>query len=158
MPWIPMRSRRVSPASLALALTFAGLVGCRGVEQSGSATGGTLIIANPADPDILFPPLMQNLQSKQVVDLLFDHLAEVGDDLNIVGDRGFSARLAQKWSWAPDSMSIAFQLDPRARWHDGQPVRASDVRFSFAVCTDSIVASPMRQLLSNVDSVSTPDS
>ena len=29
-----------------------------------------------------------------------------------------------KWTWAPDSLSIAFSLDPRARWHDGKPVTA----------------------------------
>ena len=47
------------------------------------------------------------------------------------GDSGFRSQLATRWSWAADSLSIAFVIDSLALWHDGKPVTASDVKFSF---------------------------
>lgn len=35
-------------------------------------------------------------------------------------------------SWQQDGTEITFQLDPAAKWHDGQPVTADDVVFTFA--------------------------
>jgi peptide/nickel transport system substrate-binding protein len=55
-------------------------------------------------------------------------------------------------------MSIAFHIDPAARFHDGVPVRSSDVRYSLKTINDPALASPNAQLLTNIDSISTPDS
>ncbi len=125
---------------------------------AGEATGGTVIITTPTDAGTLFPPLADDQVSRWVVDQLFDRLAELKQDLITVGDKGFSPRLAKSWTWAPDSLSIAFSLDPRARWHDGKPVTANDVRYTFKTFTDSAVASPIAPQLSNIDSVSVRDS
>jgi peptide/nickel transport system substrate-binding protein len=125
---------------------------------SNAAYGGTIVIATAADADVLFPPLMASIQGKQVTDFIFEHLAEVGQDLNTVGDAGFAPRLAERWEWAPDSLSIAFHIDPRARWHDGVPVRAADVRFTHRLYTDPAVGSPTAPLLESIDSVSVRDS
>jgi peptide/nickel transport system substrate-binding protein len=95
---------------------------------------------------------------RMVQDMVFDRLAEIDSSLGTIGDRGFAPRLARKWTWAPDSMSIAFELDPNARWHDGKPVTAADVRYSFTVFTDPKVGSPVAPTLANLDSVSVRDS
>ena len=92
-----------------------------------------------------------------VVGLVFDRLADISDKLETAGDKTFTPRLAKSWAWAPDSLSIAFSIDPRARWHDGKPVTAADVRYSFKVFTDSAVAATAGPLLANVDSVSVRD-
>jgi len=39
--------------------------------------------------------------------------------------------LAEDWETAPDGRSIAFHLVKNATWHDGKPVTAEDVVFSF---------------------------
>jgi peptide/nickel transport system substrate-binding protein len=121
-------------------------------------TGGTVIVATPGDASDIFPPLVNDANGRMVQDLVFDRLAEIGDDMNTIGDKTFRPRLAKSWTWAPDSMSIAFSLDPRARWHDGKPVTASDVRYSFKVFTDPKLASPAAEVLANLDSVSVKDS
>jgi peptide/nickel transport system substrate-binding protein len=123
-----------------------------------AAAGGTLVIATVGDADVLVPPLTLYLQGAQVVSQLFDRLAEIGPELNTVGDAGFRPRLARGWTWAADSLSVRFALDPRARWHDGRPVTGRDVAFSFRTYTDPRVASPAAALLADVDSVSVPDS
>ncbi|MBV9881352.1 MAG: peptide ABC transporter substrate-binding protein [Gemmatirosa sp.] len=154
------RAGRPAPL-LGVVLLLALLAGCRGSDSRAAASGedgGTVVVSVPAEPNTLFPPLVSGTQAIAIVAQVFDRLAEIGDSLNAVGDAGFRPRLARSWKWAPDSLSIAFSLDPRARWHDGQPVRASDVAFSFAVNADPATGSPVAALLGNIDSVSTADS
>src|SRR5687768_2874220 len=143
-------------------LRFAALIllaACVGTEgPAPSSSGGTLVISAGATPDVLIPGVTASALGNQISDLVFDRLAEIGDSLNIVGDRGFTPRLADRWSWSADSLSIAFHVNPRARWHDGQPVRAEDVRFTFESNRDSTMGSSAFALLGNVDSVTAPDS
>lgn len=144
------------------ALRFAGLlvvVACVGTEgPPPKPSGGTLVISTAGDPDLLIPGLTASIQGTQITDLVHDRLADIGDSLNIIGDGGFTPRLADKWTWARDSLSIAFHIDERARWHDGRPVRADDVRFTFDSNKDTTLASGVGALLTNIDSVTTPDS
>lgn len=128
------------------------------LQGSAAASGGTVVIATTAEPDALFPPITATIQGRQVTELLFDNLAQVGTEMNSLGDAGFEPRLAQRWTWAPDSLSIAFHLNPEAAWHDGRPVRASDVVFSFRTYSDSIIGSPVAAQLVQIDSISARDS
>jgi len=116
-----------------------------------------MIVTVPAEPSTLFPPLLSGTQGAAIVGVLFDRLAEIGDGLETYGDRGFQPRLATSWSWSNDSLSIAFALDSLARWHDGQPVTAEDVRYTFRVYTSDSLVVELRSLLGNIDSVSVRD-
>ncbi|MGH7651845.1 MAG: peptide ABC transporter substrate-binding protein [Gemmatimonadaceae bacterium] len=131
--------------------------GCHNGEDA-SQVGGTISISASADADALLPPLTLSLQGKQVSDQIFDNLAEIGPNLSAVGDVGFTPKLARAWSWAPDSASVEFQINPAARWHDGMPVRAEDVKFTYGLVKDTTLGSPLSSNLDNVDSVSLPDS
>lgn len=144
-------------------LLSASAIGCSGGDlppdgAADSEDGGTLVISTGGDPDILFPPLTSTIPGKVINDLVFDHLAEIGDSLNTVGDAGFEPRLARSWEWARDSMFIAFRLDPAAKWHDGVSVSAGDVRFTHRVYSDSANGSPFASVVANIDSVSVRDS
>ena len=151
-------------ASMRAALSLSLLSACAGAPDSKSPTeterriGGDIVISAAADADNLFPPLTLSIQGKQIGDQIFDLLAQVGDSLNTVGDAGFQPRLAKSWSWSADSLSISLALDPAARWHDGLPVRAEDVRFSYQLVKDPATASVLSANLEDVDSVSAPDS
>jgi peptide/nickel transport system substrate-binding protein len=138
------------------------LAGCRDVQQQPAAgpndVGGTMVMAAPSEPTTILPPLIVSINDRQLSDLLYDRLAEIGDDLNTVGDKGFKKQLAERWEWAADSMSIVFHLDPRARWHDGVPVRASDVRYSLRLIKDPALGSSATPLVSNIDSIAVRDS
>ena len=134
------------------------LASCAGREASVSnaETGGTVVVVVPGDAHTFFPPHIEEGIGAAVREQLYERLADMGDDMNTVGDKGYTPRLADRWEWAPDSLSIAFHIDPRARWHDGQPVRANDVRFSYRLFTDPKVGSTTD--IPNVDSVSVRDS
>ncbi|MEP7384583.1 MAG: peptide ABC transporter substrate-binding protein [Gemmatimonadota bacterium] len=150
-----VRMRYSAPIAVALS---AFVVACGSNESAVAAGGGTVIIAVAADADNLHPAVIEHLVEKQVVDQLFEPLAAPPASMNTVGDAGFEPRLAQRWSWAPDSLSIAFSLDPRAKWHDGVPVRAEDVRFSVELLKDAVVASRQASGLDGVDSATVRDS
>jgi peptide/nickel transport system substrate-binding protein len=136
------------------------LVACSEKSQrpSGPATNGTLVIATSGEVKGLFPPLMGSVSSRQIEEQIYDYLAVVGPDLNTFGDKGFLPRLAESWTWSGDSLSIAFKINSRARWHDGVAADAADVRYTYGVYTNPAVASPDASELSNIDSVTTPDS
>jgi peptide/nickel transport system substrate-binding protein len=131
---------------------------CSDNTRAGSDTGGTMVIVTTADADILFPPLVTSALGRPVTELIYDYLAEVGTDMNTIGDKGFRPQLAKSWRWSPDSLSIAFRIDSAARWHDGTPVRADDVRFTYSVYTDTTVASATAGQIADIDSVTAPDS
>ena len=137
-------------------LLIAACVGTEGPPPK--STGGTLVISAVGDPDLLIPALTSSVVGTQITDLVHDRLADIGDSLNIVGDEGFSPRLSDSWTWGRDSLSIAFHIDTRARWHDGRPVRSEDVSFTFESFTDPTLGSSVSALLTNIDSVTAPDS
>jgi peptide/nickel transport system substrate-binding protein len=123
-----------------------------------SDLGGSLVIALPVEPGTLMPPLLNLSQEKGIADQVYDMLADIGANVNTLGDEGWTPRLAESWQWSADSLSIAFRIHPDARWHDGRKVSSADVRFSLELYKDPRVGSRFARGLADVDSVSTPDS
>jgi peptide/nickel transport system substrate-binding protein len=121
-------------------------------------TGGTLVISTTADPGTLFPPLTGSVQAKQITEQIYDYLADVGPEMNTRGDKGFRPQLTDGWRWSSDSLSLSFHINPRARWHDGFAVTSRDVSFTFALNKNPAVAGSAQSELSNIDSVTAPDS
>jgi peptide/nickel transport system substrate-binding protein len=146
--------------SLTGALSLAGAAACGGGDDRSPTTGdvgGTLVVVMPAEPGTLFPPQVTGTQGSAVISAIFGKLADIGPALETYGDAGFQPRLARSWQWAADSLSIAFTLDSAAHWHDGAPLRATDVTYTFRVYTNDSVGADAKSLLSNIDSVTAPD-
>src|SRR5215207_462358 len=80
----PRRSLlRAARWTSAATLAVLALAGCRDVQQQPAAgpedIGGTMVIASPSEPSTLLPSLMTMIIEKQITDLLFDRLAEIGN-------------------------------------------------------------------------------
>jgi len=131
-------------------------------EHSGSTAsgelGGTLVISTTGDPGTLFPPLILTTQGKQISEQIYDYLADVGPEMNTRGEKGFRPQLTDGWRWSSDSLSLAFHVNPRARWHDGKPVSAHDVTFTFALNKNPALGGMFLRELTNIDSVTASDS
>ena len=125
--------------------------------RAAGPTGGTLVILATGDADVLFPPASAVTTGADVAGLIFSRLADLTFDLNTVDDAGFRPQLARSWTHE-GPRTLVFHLDPRARWHDGVPVRAADVAFSFRVYRDTLVNSRFRPNLDAIDSVTVRDS
>jgi peptide/nickel transport system substrate-binding protein len=139
-------------------LALGALVACGIGDRDSGDAGGTMIITVGAEPDALLPITTTSVAGNQIADIIFERLAEPGDEMNTNGDGGFVPELAESWTWAPDSLSIAFKVHPDAKWHDDVPVTARDVAFSFDVHKDPEVGSSVLPLLARIDSVTVRDS
>lgn len=144
--------KRWSPVFGAAAL----LAGCSEAPRCPGDWCGTIVVT-AADPDVLFPPTTQVDVGAAITDLMFLKLADLGPALSFSGDSGFVPQLAQRWSW-DNPRTVRFILNPAARWHDGRPVRADDVTFTFEIYRDTLVNAPARPLLENITSVTAEDS
>lgn len=67
--------------------------------------------------------------------------------------------LAREWSLAPDGRELRVQLRSDSTWHDGQPVRAQDVVFTFELLADPEAGSRQAGVMGSIEpqGVSAPD-
>jgi len=91
---------------------------------------GTIVIVMGREPSTPVPTLLGQKSNNDVADLLFLRLARPGRGLITTDEKSFEPELARSWT-RRDSLTLVFELDPRARWHDGRPVTARDVVWSF---------------------------
>jgi peptide/nickel transport system substrate-binding protein len=117
---------RCSPLTWALVL-----VPFTAAPGSSQTASGTLVIAVARDISAPIPTLWTDQANREISDLMFLRLADLGPALNTSDEKTFVPRLARSWT-RRDSVTLVFELDPRARWHDGAPVTSRDVVFSFA--------------------------
>lgn len=95
------------------------------------AQQGTLAMGIRQDATIPVPYLGPATAGNALVtDQLFLRLTGLGTSGVTVGDDVMVPELARRW-FRQDSLTVDFELDPRARWHDGTPVTARDVVFGW---------------------------
>lgn len=113
---------------------------------------GTMVIVFGQEATLPIPTLARGKANQDVADLLFLRLMRIGPELVTAGDRGFVPELARSFA-RHDSLTLVFDLDSRARWHDGRPVTANDVVFAFARGRDPAIDPSHALLLRNLTSV-----
>lgn len=91
---------------------------------------GTIVIVVGAEATTPVPLIPMSQANGDVQGLLFLRLARLDSTRTTIGDRAFEPELAASWT-RRDSVTLVFDLDPRARWHDGRPVTARDVAHTF---------------------------
>ena len=120
------RHRRVVFLHL-LRVTLAGSLPVALAAQAAPAIPGTIVILEPREATAPVPLLWNNdAVNREISDQLFLRLAELGPKRNTSDEKSFEPRLARRWQRV-DSLTLSFDLDPRARWHDGTPVTSGDV-------------------------------
>ena len=78
-----------------------------------------------------YPNIVTHLAKSSGMSLLFDL---VYSRIAMPNPNGFfTADLAERWEVAPDATSYTFFLRKDARWHDGEPVTANDIKFMWTV-------------------------
>ena len=120
-------------------LTSALLVFCLAWTTTHTASaqarrGGTAIIALNADPATMNPLATAEVGQQGIQrEMLFTPLIKYDARLRAV------PWLAQRWDTVAagrDSLDLTFRLRRDVRWHDGQPVTAEDVRWTFERAVD----------------------
>jgi peptide/nickel transport system substrate-binding protein len=94
--------------------------------------GGELAIRIPSEPGTLLSllsphPVLARVIDHRVLEALVELDPATGEP---------RPELALDWEADPERTRYVFRLDPRARWHDGPPVTARDVVFTFEQLLD----------------------
>jgi oligopeptide transport system substrate-binding protein len=101
------------------------------------AAAGELVIRG-TDPLFLDPAVVQDAGSALYIVEIFSGLVRLDRDLTVQPD------IAERWDVSDDGRTFTFQLNRRATFHDGRPVTAEDVKYSFeralSPSTASVVA------------------
>jgi peptide/nickel transport system substrate-binding protein len=127
-------------AGLVLLVPVLGSCGGAAGEAEGSPEpaapedGGTVVIGVIADPDNLLDVTCTSLSGQEIIEQMFLSLVDVREDY-----LGFDPSLARSWERSEDGKAVTFHLAPEARWHDGEPVTAHDVKFTHDLQTDPVV-------------------
>lgn len=95
--------------------------------QPNAPKGGDLVLAGFGSFDKLNPFTLKGVYAAGALELVFETLMEQSWD----EPYSLYAHVAQDIRLAPDRLSVSFRLDPRARFSDGKPVLAEDVKYSF---------------------------
>ena len=105
--------------------------------QAQSRPKDVLVVANDFGPNSLdIHTVGANRPSYGVSWLVYDRLMTYGKktlpDGRVTYDRDkLEPELAESWQIAPDGMSVTFKLRKNATFHDGTPVTAKDVKWSY---------------------------
>ena len=132
-------------AGLGLAVPFLGrgMSACRAGSARGNAdTGRILKVGLQSDPTALDPQKQSLTAIWHVIEHIYDGLTRIKPDLTV------EPALAEGWEISEDGTSYMFVLREGVTFHDGTPLKASDVKFTFERLVDPETASTSAELAS----------
>jgi peptide/nickel transport system substrate-binding protein len=136
--------RRVAPVVLCLAMILP-ILSC-----SAAPDPNTLVMIIESSPTNLDPRVGIDGQSENIDNLIFDDLLTKRDDL------GVAPSLAERWE-IPDALTYIFHLHHGVRFHDGRPLTARDVKWTFDSLLEGRIRSTKAANYRFVDRVEAPD-
>jgi peptide/nickel transport system substrate-binding protein len=122
------------------------LASCRSGDSARGPGPSPIVVSAVGEPASILPPLAVETVGRDIGDLVYDRLADLEPGKPPIDATAYRPRLAERWERV-DSLTWRFHLAPGARWADGEPVTAEDVRFSFDVFSDSVIDALARPAL-----------
>lgn len=143
-----MRKARVAHGVILAAGLLSAVVaaGCGGERGGGPERERALVLGYSAELQTLNPLVSTDQNANELIYyLLYTPL--------VAYDSAYRVRPWLARSWELSDSAVTFELRDDLRWHDGEPVTAHDVAFTFQRAKDPATASPLAAAyLGNVDS------
>ncbi|MBS3889486.1 MAG: hypothetical protein KGZ92_09450 [Firmicutes bacterium] len=111
------------------------------------SVGGTLSLGSIADPVSLNPILGGDTSSSAVHSRTNWGLVRSDTTLEPMN------AIADRWVWDQAALIWRFWLNPNVRWHDGTPLTARDVKFTFDTIAHADYDGPRRPAVTHVQEV-----
>jgi peptide/nickel transport system substrate-binding protein len=122
------------------------LVGCT-PSPSGELP---FVVAIDSAPTQLDPRFATDAYSERIGQLLYSRLLRSDPTGQTIPD------LAERWE-IEDAIRYTFYIKKNVRFHDGQPLTAEDVRYTYESMLDPALGSPHRKSYEIIDRIETPD-
>jgi peptide/nickel transport system substrate-binding protein len=132
-------------------IALAASIGTASATMPASAKAATLQMAWSQDATGLDPHKQTAFSSLRLLELIYEPLVQLDAKLQVV------PAIATSWAFSPDGKTLTFHLDPAAKFHDGTPVTAADVRASFERILDEATGAASRASFTSITSVDAPD-
>src|SRR5258708_4763633 len=129
---------RFRPSHLALGLITVLTMATGGSVRAAPASG-VLRIGMDVDAGTLDPRLANDTTARRVIEQIYDGLVELDPQLQP------RAALAESWSQVSPTVWV-FKLRKNVRFHDGTPLTAADVVFTYTTLLDPNLRAPLRSL------------
>jgi len=146
-----MKFRQLARTAMTCALGT--LVACGGGEkQNGGARvdADRLVIGLKSSPTNLDPRVGQDNASGRIFDLCCRGLVRVTPEMDYAPD------VATGWE-TPDDRTVIFKLNPHAKFQDGRPVTAQDVKWTYETLMSEKFVSSKKSGYSSVESIEATD-
>ena len=114
------------------------------------ASGDTLVVGNPTDAVSLDPHRTNDAASALPMFQIYDTLVKLSPEMTI------EPSLASEWTQV-DDYTLEFKLREGVTFHNGEELKASDVKFTFDRHMDPETAAPAAFMLSTVSEVKVVD-
>ncbi len=125
--------------------TPAAELGLPATRDATPAKGGELRLYG-SEPVTLDPALVSDATSSAYVIEIFSGLVTLDSNLQVAPD------LAERWQVSPDGRTYTFYLRTDAKFHDGRPITASDVKYSLErACSPALASQPAMIYLSDIE-------
>ena len=135
----------VASAAAALSLT---LQAGSAIADDGAKRGGTLIWAVQNTPRHLNPAVQSGIATGEPGNQLFAAPLRYDEDWTP------QPYLAESWDVSADGLTVTLNLVKGATFHDGVPIKSSDVAFSIKTVQEN---HPFKTMYAPVEAVETPD-
>ena len=124
---------------------------------AGPRPGGQVVVAVYADVSSLNPyQASGEALESAIIDMQYPTLMVEQPDYQS-HPPSFSPRLASSWEFSQDNRTLTFHLRENAKWSDGIPVTAEDVRFAFDVQRSRVIDWPDLDIKDFIEDVEVVD-
>ena len=114
--------------------------------------GGSIIIGVSNDVETLNPIFSESALSQEIAHLMLLGLADLDENSE------FKPELAESWKSSEDYLKLTYHLRKDTRWSDGVTITAEDVKFTYDLLMDTLVASPRQSACDFIKNVTVVDS
>jgi peptide/nickel transport system substrate-binding protein len=162
--FVPFGRRPVlAPAALLLATLV--LSSCTRVGGGGTTGAGlhpwtipdTVRIGLYEEPDSLNPVISSMAFSSDVFQLVFDGLIRYDDKGHPIPDLAREVPSVANGGISKDGLTLTYHLMPNAQWHDGVPLTAEDVIFTYRQIMNPANLTPTRNGYDRITKIEAPD-
>ena len=158
------RCAAVIRVALLLILAFTALAACTKISTSSLRSGGNpgtipgvVRVAIRSEPNSLNPVLSGLYAENYVEEAIFSGLVKLDGSGKLVPDLAQAVPSRANGGVSADGRTLTYHLRGAVRWHDGAPLTAADVVFTFRTIMNPKVNSPTQSVYRVVESVRAVD-